>query len=244
MDNVDPRILAKIKKCLALAGSPNPNEAAVAMRQARALMEKHGVEASQVTMAEIGEATADIRTMARDKPARWEVSLAAMVGKAFGCQLLVGRDVLPKQYRAVMNSGRFVFIGLKAQAEIAAYTVSVLSRKCKAARAAFIAERVPGLPRARKTRVGDAFAEGWVGQIAQLVTEFANPPEVEKAISEYTEKSKTSDDDAPMRATNTAGLFESLAARHGAQAAKGESIYRPMNARAPQMAIGMEGGAR
>ena len=36
MAEIDAKILAKIKKCLALASSSNPNEAATAMRQARA----------------------------------------------------------------------------------------------------------------------------------------------------------------------------------------------------------------
>jgi hypothetical protein len=38
MSVIDPKILNKIKKCLALGASANPNEAAVAMRQAHALM--------------------------------------------------------------------------------------------------------------------------------------------------------------------------------------------------------------
>ncbi|PIA66345.1 hypothetical protein CDR19_15110, partial [Ectopseudomonas toyotomiensis] len=35
------KALDKVKKCLALANSSNPNEAAAAMRQARAMMEKY-----------------------------------------------------------------------------------------------------------------------------------------------------------------------------------------------------------
>ena len=81
---IDPKILGKIKKCLALSSSDNPHEAAAAMRQAHALMAAHGVSAEQITMADIGEAHANSRTMARNKPAQWEGALAAMVGKAFG----------------------------------------------------------------------------------------------------------------------------------------------------------------
>ncbi len=47
---VDPKILGKIKKCLALSSSDNPHEAAAAMRQAHALMAAHGVSAEQITM--------------------------------------------------------------------------------------------------------------------------------------------------------------------------------------------------
>ena len=66
---IDPKVLGKIKKCLALSSSDNPHEAAAAMRQAHALMAAHGVSAEQITMADIGEAHASSRTMARNKPA-------------------------------------------------------------------------------------------------------------------------------------------------------------------------------
>ena len=77
--NIDPKILSKIKKCLALSTSDNPNEAATALRQAHALMAAHGVSTEQITMADIGEASAKSRTMARSKPAHWEGALRALV---------------------------------------------------------------------------------------------------------------------------------------------------------------------
>lgn len=40
--NVDPKILSKIKKCLALSASSNENEAAIALRQAQRLMAEFG----------------------------------------------------------------------------------------------------------------------------------------------------------------------------------------------------------
>ncbi len=92
--NIDPKILSKIKKCLALSTSDNPNEAATALRQAHALMAAHGVSTEQITMADIGEASAKSRTMARSKPAHWEGALASTVGRAFGCQLMMLRAPL------------------------------------------------------------------------------------------------------------------------------------------------------
>lgn len=49
-------ILRKIKACLRLAASSNPNEAASALRQAQAMMRAHGIthaEALNVDMAEV-----------------------------------------------------------------------------------------------------------------------------------------------------------------------------------------------
>lgn len=249
MSSIDPKILKKIKKCLALSSSPNPNEAAVAMRQAHALMRQHGVDAHHVTMSEIGESTADIRTMSRDKPANWEAALAATVGKAFGCQMLISRTMVPKEYRHYLNEGQFIFIGQKGQAEVAAYTVAVLSRKCKTARQKWIAEHLAGMTtirggKTKATRMGDAFAEGWVHSIGKLVADFANPKEVEEAIERHVAE-KNAGKDAPTRKVKPKdiGQEEMIAAQMGARAAKGESIYRPMHTTAPQMAIAMEGGA-
>jgi len=248
VSTIDPKVLSKIKKCLALSGSPNPHEAAAAMRQANALMRKHGVEAHQVAMAEIGESTADIRTMSRDKPAHWEVALAATVGKAFGCQMLISRNMVPKEYRHYLNEGRFIFIGQKAQAEVAAYTVEVLSRKCKTARQKWIAENLGGIGivrggRAKATRMGDVFAEGWVHSIGKLVADFANPPEIEQAIERHVaEKNVGGEAKSRQVKAKDIGRDEIFALQMGARTAKGESLYRPMHANAPQMAIAMEGG--
>lgn len=241
---MDPNILRKIKKCLALGASPNPNEAAAAMRQAHALMRQHGVEAHHVAMAEVGEARVDVRTMARDKPAHWEANLAATVGKAFGCQLLISTSKLPKEYRRHLNEGEFIFVGQKAQAEIAAYTASVLARKCKASRSKWISENLSEITslrggKAKATRMGDAFAEGWVQAIGTLVADFANPQDIEDAITKHIEQ-RSSGNEAQTRSLKDKkiGIEEAMAASMGAKAAKGESLYRPMHANAPQTAIG------
>ena len=109
------------------------------MRQAHALMSKHGISAHEVTMADIGETTTPSKTMSRDKPAHWESRLAALVGKAFGCKIMVQRTVLPKGF-GVTNKGNYLFVGLKHNAEVAAYTASVLMRKCRAARKSWLEE--------------------------------------------------------------------------------------------------------
>lgn len=235
MEAIDPKTLSKIKKCLALASSDNPHEAAAAMRQAKALMEKHGVSANHITMSEIGEATAKSATMARDKPANWEVHLAGMVGKTFGCKMMIGRSIYTSGYGHA-NEGQYIFVGLKQRAEIASYTASVLIRKCKKARSNFIAENMRGMSalggglKKKTTRMGDVFAEGWVLAISKLVTEFANPPEISDAIEQHI-NSQSSGKEAPVRTVKRSevGENEMFAARAGMLAAAGESIQRPMS---------------
>lgn len=244
MSNIDPKILAKIKKCLALSSSSNPHEAATAMRQARALMEKHGVSTTEIVMTDIGEASAPSKTMARDKPARWEACLASMVGTAFGCRMMVVRTLYTKG-RGHINEGAYVFVGLKHQAEIASYTASVLIRRCKSARQKWIAEKlggissqgVPGLKK-KVTRMGDAFAEGWVNSIGKLVSDFANPPEIDAAIDQHIE-AQASGEDPPVRGISKkdVGQHELMAVKAGMLAAKGESLYRPMAGQEEVLAI-------
>lgn len=237
--NPNEKILNKIKKCLALAASDNPNEAAIAMRQANALMEKHGISSEAITMSDIDEAETPCRTMARNRPAQWEAALAATVGAAFGCKLMISRMV-PKESCSlrkgrVVNVGSYIFVGIKTQVQIAAYTVEVLVRKCKKARGAFIAEKLQGLsgvPGGRRTAtaLGDQFALGWVAQIARVVQEFAHPPEVERAINSFIEAATiSSGEQAAVRKTATEHhQAAQLAAQAGMQAAHGESLYRPM----------------
>lgn len=244
MQSFDSKILSKIKKCMALARSDNPHEAAAALRQAKALMDKHGISASHITMSEIGESKMASTTMARDKPASWEMHLAGMVGKAFGCKMLVFRSFYENR-RGHINEGEYVFVGLKMQVEIASYTANVLIRKCKKARSNFISEKTAtasvtgGGRKINKTRLGDAFAEGWVGAISKLVTEFAHPAEIDEAIQQHID-AIASGEMAQARSLKLSdiGNTEILAARAGMQAAAGESIHRPMSKNNDAFAIG------
>lgn len=245
MSEIDPKILSKIKKCLSLATSSNPNEAATALRQAHALMAKHGVSTHEITMSDIGEVHAESKTMSRDKPAHWEARLAAVVGRAFGCHLMVQRSVLPKGLGHV-NEGHYIFVGLKQQAEVAAYTTTVLARKCKTARQQWLNENYGGVGigikgiKAKKTRMADMFAEGWVESIGKLVMDFANPPEIDAAIKQRIADQATGNK-APTRSVKPKdlGSHEYAAAAMGAQAAKGESLFRPMQTDEAPLALGM-----
>lgn len=239
MSETDPKILAKIRKCLALSSSTNPNEAAVALRHAQALMRAHGVEAHHVNAPDIAETKTSSRTMSRDKPAHWEAHLAQLVSKAFGCKMFVTKFLF-KPGMGYCNEGSYVFIGPKSQSEIASYTAEVLIRKCKDARKKWVADSsgpVQSLSKSKShlTRLGDAFAEGWVIQIEKLVTDFANPKEVDAAITQHIRKQDVSEGECATRSipANKIGKVEKLAAYMGIAAAKGESLHRPMNTQAP-----------
>lgn len=242
---VDEKILGKIKKCLALAQSDNPNEAATALRQAQALMAQHGLTTEALLMSEIGEASCSSQTMARNKPATWEASLASLVGTTFNCKILVStmvpKAVVAKNGRRVvgaLNEGQFIFVGPKSQVELASYTAEVLIRKCKRARAAWITatfESFKGDRRVRghKTRLGEQFAMGWVMEIGKVVRDFAGSSEIENAIDIYMSKRTTSEagqNSNVRRAKEPQSELDTLALVSGARQARDESILRPVGA--------------
>lgn len=239
MSAIDPKILKKIKKCLALSKSDNANEAAAALRQAHVLMQKHGVDAQAVAISDIGQATTSIRTMSRDKPAHWEARLAGYIAHAFGCELFIQKFVYDREY-GYANEGSFVFIGLESNTQVASYTCSVLTRKCKSARAKWIKDTFEGLGRggkgtkAQMTKMGDMFAMGWVSTIRELIHDFANPPEVKSAIATYIAMQDVNEStpDAQVRGVNPKQVDQRsffVATMAGMEAAKGERLYQPMS---------------
>lgn len=159
--NQKEKILNKIKKCMALGDSTNEHEAAAAMRQARKLMDKHGLTEAHVGLAEYGEEGVDLGY--RRLPG-WVAALAAVVGTAFQC--------------STYSSWRSVdYVGRKENAVIASYCLEVLMRQLKGSRKQFVAS-FPSYGRcgARiKRENADAYCEGWVSAVAAKVKEFAAP---------------------------------------------------------------------
>lgn len=147
------RILDKIRKCMALSASSNEAEAAAALRQARALMDKHGISADDVLASEAGLSQA--RAGAASRPANWEAALAARVGLVFGCKVLFSSAVWGR-------TSAWNFIGTGANHDVATYCFEVLLRQVKKARAKHIEAALRRCKPTTKTRRADLFCEGWV----------------------------------------------------------------------------------
>jgi hypothetical protein len=155
------RILDRIRKCLRLAESPEPNEAAAALRQAQALMAKHGVSEDEIRMADVREARA--KAGRAQRPPVWIVYLANVVAEAFGVEVYLSRE--PDK------PGNFVFCGVQPSEEIARYAFDVLRRRCTVARQQFY-RRTRGKRRNRIARA-DTYAAAWVYGVQQQVADFA-----------------------------------------------------------------------
>lgn len=144
--------IRKVLRCLRMASSSNPNEAAAALRQARALMSEHGLTEADAYASEIHQAEAPTRC--RGAMLTQSLSfLANTVAEGFRCDIVVNRT-LGYQAKTVIN-----FYGAGSDAEIAAYAFTVLRRKLEADRAKHTA-RIR--KRANKEARGEQFAIGWI----------------------------------------------------------------------------------
>lgn len=119
----------KIRKLLALAESPEENEAKSALLKARELMAEHKLTEAEVKDMEkqpVENIRMDLTCSKRRNP--WMIDLSAVIGKNYCCQAYRHRDYGNQLY----NIG---FIGLKDDVEICAavfkYTVDCILSKNK-----------------------------------------------------------------------------------------------------------------
>ena len=170
------KILDKIKKCLALSKSANEHEAAQALKQAQALMEKYEVNAVDIALSEVSEQGADRRMAV--KLAEWQWAVANMISEVFGCKCYQQGDAM-------------VFYGLGNRAEIASYAFDVVYRQISAARREFLKTCRARKP-SNRTYLADQFCNGWMMGAWGAVKKFEMSNE-EKAIMDGYKKKKHPD---------------------------------------------------
>lgn len=170
------KILDKIKKCLTLSASSNEHEAEAALRQARKMMEAHGITDLDIQAAEAEERRA--KSGAKSQPANWETMLASKIADAFACQVIFSGGFWNRL-------GEWCFIGCGASPEVAHYAFTVLHRQAKRARDEHIKARLKRCKVATKTRRADLFSEGWVRSVAGTIAAFAGTEQQAAAIDAY-----------------------------------------------------------
>ena len=168
------KIISKIQKCLRLAESGNPNEAASALRQAQGLMRKYGICEQDVHTLQINESVAS--SGGYYNPPYWALALSELIAESFDCRVYIARrDEAQPQFR---------FIGLEHSATVAAYSFTVLYRQLRLARRDYM--KALGLEdRQEARRRGNVFAQAWLFRIARVVAEFVGNPESQVAIDDY-----------------------------------------------------------
>lgn len=156
--------LRKIRACLRLAGSPNPNEAAAALRQAKALMEQYGISADEADPSGTCEAVGKTRQRGSDIHYRtWMV--ARTCADLFGCYVYAN---LHRRHSTTLR-----FVGIRPNPELAEYAFTVLHRQLERAVTKHVARvRKASNRQLRGATFGEAWATGLrdklLGQLASL----------------------------------------------------------------------------
>ena len=166
------RILRRIRACLRLAGSPEPHEAAAAMRQAQALMRHYGLTREEAELS-----SADTATGSRAlQPRTWVATLIHVVAGAFAVHPI---------YLPVRRGGvRVEFIGRDDAATVAVYAYAVLRRQLVRDRRAKLRE-MRRLKRSTRIRRAEVYCQGWVSEVAERVHDMARGLPSEEEVGRY-----------------------------------------------------------
>jgi len=214
------KIIDKIHKCLRLADSGNPNEAAMALRQAQALMRKYNIREEEVRQT-INEASAG--SAGYYNPPYWAVALSELVAQAFDCRAYISRQ--PEQ-RPV-----FRFIGVNYAATVSAYTFTVLFRQLRRARRQYIDDQNCQDAQER-LRLGNVFAQAWLFRIAKTVAEFVSDSQAQSSVDAYVQD-KYGDVVDFNREPTDPGSADYDVILSGLRAAEAVELFRPMDAVGP-----------
>lgn len=164
------KALDKIAKCLRLAKSSNPHEAANALRHAQALMAKYSVTEAEVNGIDIG--TQDVGFKERRKPTvpLYAQAVVSLVKKAMGVEPLFGTRFTGKHARLSVQ-----YIGPTGRVAMAVHAHQVIMRAMHSAWEERTTKYLnPG------NRL--SFYLGWIQSVEQEVIDYGMPDEERAAI--------------------------------------------------------------
>ncbi|WEI18175.1 DUF2786 domain-containing protein [Acinetobacter proteolyticus] len=224
-------VIEKIKKCLALSKSANQHEAATALRQAQALMEKYNIDADDAELLGIQEAF--ISGSGSKTPTVFEAVLANSIAKIMDCKVLLNHDIQITAQLGFKKVHRWLFIGFDPAPEIASYAFDVLYRQLKKSRLNYISTQLSRVKvKTNKIKRADLFCEGWVLEATKQVSALKPNENKLNQIDEYIQsKRKIKDGEAKDRnkKTNTNADRYQNDLYAGRQAGKEAQLNQAMN---------------
>lgn len=234
-------VIEKIKKCLALSKSANQHEAAAALRQAMAFMEKYKIDADDPEL--LGIAEASILGSGSQKPTVFEAVLANSIAKMMGCKVILSGDIKVTKDLSFKKVAAWKFIGFDPAPEIASYAFDVLFRQLKKARSVFISEKLNRVQiKANKVKRADLFCEGWVLEATKLVSDLNPDKEKMDQIHAYVQqkhKVRNSEPTDRNKKTNTNTDRAQNDLHAGRQAGKNAKLNNAMNGGTPMKELGL-----
>lgn len=225
-------VIEKIKKCLALSKSANQHEAATALRQAQALMEKYNIDSDDAELLGIQEAF--ITGSGSRTPTVFEAVLANSIAKIMDCKALLNHDIEITANMGFKKVHRWLFIGFDPAPEIATYAFDVLYRQLKKARLNFISTQLTRVKvKANKIKRADLFCEGWILEATKHVSHLKPNENKLNQIDQYVKnkrKVQTVEPKDRNSKTNTNADRYQNDLHAGRQAGKQAQLNQAMNA--------------
>lgn len=133
-------VIEKIKKLLSLANSSNEHEAALAAAHAQRLLAEHNLGMADIDASHKPDTADRIEMEAAKNLPKWVRYLSSGVCSAFDCQAI--------HHPA---NGKLTFIGVGADAQVAAYTFTFLLRTIKRLCSTYMKQHA-GLPMTARNR--------------------------------------------------------------------------------------------
>lgn len=226
MNNIEKdRILRRIKKCLALSHSDNEHEAAAALRQAKRMMDKYGIDVTEASAPDYEVYDLSSGKAHKSRLTQAERALYSLVARFFGCSLYSDR-------------GWPVIVGVSPAPKIVEYAANVLLRQMRrgydevAADIEKQAGRDIGVSFKRKAR--HSYSVAWAVSVESKVHEFAAViiPEQKKghesAVSKHWNMDLSGLKSSTVRGINVKCPVSAFAARAGLQDGKEANLSMAM----------------
>lgn len=213
------RLLEKIQKCLALSQSPEPHEAAAALRQAQKLMDLHNVTDRELGLAEYTseKVSCPIQASKSGKIPENLTYLISLMQRAFGVRVTVHAEV-----RVSDLSWGVTYYGKADRVALAAYTHPVIYRAMDGAWHRRLKEgsSLKGVRGARTS-----FHIGWLLGVQKQVQDLALSDEEKKVLDEMVHEAT---EGREARKTNALKDYNQEALIDGVRDAKKFNLYRPI----------------
>lgn len=168
------KLIARIKKCLALSASPEPHEAAAALRQAQKLMAEVGMTEADLLGLELADAV--VKTREGFGSCRTMNFLVSIVMEAFGVQCIYERNP------GTANRLNVRYVGPRDRVLMAEYSHRVVWRAMQGSWDDFLSKR-PHLKGDGGKR--QAFHLGWLVGVREKVAAVAPSEEETAAVNRW-----------------------------------------------------------
>ena len=189
MSQVDPSVMRRLRKILALTQSSEPGEAAAALHQAKKLMDAHGLSSADVEASEIE--TSEVR-LSGAAASGWEAPLLSVISQSLDVGVMI-RSTAPARGLRRKNAV-VVFVGHGANAAVAQYAFARLRALLKKNLEDLLRRALVGTPfEGRRPTSGvitpaarQAYALGWCAAISSKVGALGST-ELSPSIARYVE---------------------------------------------------------